>query len=291
MAEFQPKKLNIESINNGKQFQNGDAPSKEFFNGVVESILNLEENGGNGGGTSIEVDSELSLTSTNPVQNKVIKKKIDDMEYTVAQTYTVANNAWGEASDARSLVLEQDFRVAGLEADIETIETDYLPRDFADTRMGTTYPRVYTSTYNAGYFTRGEIMVGSWDMTGGRGFIPVRNKTLNITLPNDPVDTEDSTNKRYVDSVVTKFYKHTISWSDDNGIWHYSYKNSDSTPITTDTLSNIELEQIGVVDGSITSLFTIIVADSTEIRAITGAGEYITITVSDISISDTVTEV
>ena len=31
-----------------------------------------------GGGTSVTVDTEMSDTSTNPVQNKVIKKYVDD---------------------------------------------------------------------------------------------------------------------------------------------------------------------------------------------------------------------
>lgn len=43
----------------------------------------IEYTGGGGGSTSITVDSELSTTSTNPVENMVITQKINEMETTI----------------------------------------------------------------------------------------------------------------------------------------------------------------------------------------------------------------
>lgn len=44
---------------------------------TVGTPINPEKFGGGGGGSSITVDAALSDTSTNPVQNKVIKAELD----------------------------------------------------------------------------------------------------------------------------------------------------------------------------------------------------------------------
>jgi hypothetical protein len=120
MADFEAKKLNVKNINGGKEFANGDAPSKEFFNEVVEGILYLEENGGNGGGTSIEVDSELSSTSKNPVQNNVITGKINEV-------WHMASNAGFDASTALETANGNESRILYLEEEIPNCvkKTDY----------------------------------------------------------------------------------------------------------------------------------------------------------------------
>ncbi len=52
----------------------------EPINEIARAVIELEENGTGGGGAggSITVDDKMSDTSTNPVQNKVIKKYVDD---------------------------------------------------------------------------------------------------------------------------------------------------------------------------------------------------------------------
>lgn len=47
---------------------------------LEKRISDLEENSGTGGGGSVEVDSELSTESENPVQNKVITAEIDSLK-------------------------------------------------------------------------------------------------------------------------------------------------------------------------------------------------------------------
>lgn len=67
-----------------KTFQSGEVLKAQDLNTVKDKVNELVDNvntGGSGGGGSITVDSSLSTTSTNPVQNKVVtaelKKKVD----------------------------------------------------------------------------------------------------------------------------------------------------------------------------------------------------------------------
>ena len=111
MSEFNANQLNPDNINGGKKFNKGDGFSASDLNSVVEGILYSETQGGGNvdltdyqkktdegllttdktivgainevnekvgqGGSSIEVDAELSNTSENPVQNKVITEALD----------------------------------------------------------------------------------------------------------------------------------------------------------------------------------------------------------------------
>lgn len=52
-----------------------DDASAEDINTVARAVIELEEKGG--GSSSIVLDSEMSDTSENAVQNKVIKKYVD----------------------------------------------------------------------------------------------------------------------------------------------------------------------------------------------------------------------
>ena len=110
MSEFNAIQLNPDNINGGKKFNKGDGFSANDLNSVVEGILYSETQGGGNvdltdyqkktdegllttdktivgainevnekvgqGGSSIEVDAELSNTSENPVQNKVITEAL-----------------------------------------------------------------------------------------------------------------------------------------------------------------------------------------------------------------------
>lgn len=55
--------------------------------GDAEVAIAEVTTGGGGGGSNITVDSEMSSTSTNPVQNKVVKQYVDNAE-TSAKQYT-----------------------------------------------------------------------------------------------------------------------------------------------------------------------------------------------------------
>ena len=63
-----------------------------------EYVRNAVAMGGGGGGSTIVVDTEMSDTSINPVQNKVVKKYIDDeVVYLEGYAESVANDAEGYA--------------------------------------------------------------------------------------------------------------------------------------------------------------------------------------------------
>ena len=66
---------------------NGDA--NKFLN---EKGQYVEVTGGSGGGSSITVDSVLSNTSANPVQNKVITNELDNIDKTIGDAETALDN-------------------------------------------------------------------------------------------------------------------------------------------------------------------------------------------------------
>ncbi|WP_444349272.1 hypothetical protein [Phascolarctobacterium succinatutens] len=94
VASINSKKYTGEADTAKKATQDGDGnvitstyATKTELNSCVKSVNNVtpDENGnvsisigGGGGGANITVDAELSTTSTNPVQNKVIKGALDD---------------------------------------------------------------------------------------------------------------------------------------------------------------------------------------------------------------------
>jgi hypothetical protein len=55
----------------------GSEISVEPINKIAHAVIDLEKNGG--GGSSIIIDTEMSSESENAVQNKVIKKYVDDI--------------------------------------------------------------------------------------------------------------------------------------------------------------------------------------------------------------------
>lgn len=71
----------------------GSEISVEPINKIAHAVINLEENGN---GTSITIDTEMSDTSENAVQNKVIKAYVDNTK-TELQTYLdeqILGGAW-----------------------------------------------------------------------------------------------------------------------------------------------------------------------------------------------------
>lgn len=63
---------------NWKDKQDGvDFITADDVNSLAHAIEDLEENGGGGGGSTV-TDDKMSDTSTNAVQNKVIKAYVDN---------------------------------------------------------------------------------------------------------------------------------------------------------------------------------------------------------------------
>jgi len=70
----------------------------EIAKAVIEIEENIEENGASTGG-SIVIDDEMSDTSENAVQNKIIKKYVDDMvgniEIALSEVESIADELIG----------------------------------------------------------------------------------------------------------------------------------------------------------------------------------------------------
>jgi len=70
----------------------------EIAKAVIEIEENIEENGASTGG-SIVIDDEMSYTSENAVQNKIIKKYVDDMvgniEIALSEVESIADELIG----------------------------------------------------------------------------------------------------------------------------------------------------------------------------------------------------
>lgn len=61
----------------GESSQLPDVPTSKIERYLAKIIENGGSGGGGGGGGSVTVDSALSGSSTNPVQNKVVKNALD----------------------------------------------------------------------------------------------------------------------------------------------------------------------------------------------------------------------
>lgn len=85
---------------------------------LVSAINEVNEHGGSGGGGSVTVDSELSTTSRNPVQNKVITARINGLDSDVG---TLRTSVQGKADTATVSALAD--AVNGLDSDVQGLQT------------------------------------------------------------------------------------------------------------------------------------------------------------------------
>ena len=60
-----------------KEFKSGEVLKAQDLNSIKDKVNELVEGVNTGSGTTITVDSSLSTTSTNPVQNKVITEELN----------------------------------------------------------------------------------------------------------------------------------------------------------------------------------------------------------------------
>lgn len=80
-------------------------PINDIAHAVIENeddIKKIKENGGSG---SIIVDDEMSSTSTNPVQNKVVKAYVDILDDRVDSALAGANGAFIIANEAKTIAM------------------------------------------------------------------------------------------------------------------------------------------------------------------------------------------
>lgn len=80
----------------------------------------------NGGGSSVTVDSALSTTSTNPVQNKVVTKAINELSNTVNGFSTDIGNAVNTANAAQSSVSSMQSQMNELDSKVDNLINNLL---------------------------------------------------------------------------------------------------------------------------------------------------------------------
>ena len=97
---------------------------------LVSAINEVNEHGSGGG--SVTVDSELSTTSTNPVQNKVLTARINGLDSDVG---TLRTSVQGKADTATVSALSD--AVNGLDSDVQGLQTTKADRSYVDTQLAT----------------------------------------------------------------------------------------------------------------------------------------------------------
>ena len=86
----------------------GDINLRTKIDNLDERVSKVEEGGG--GGTSITVDKALSMTSTNPVQNKVITNKLSQIDNNSRRT---RRNITSDLANLTTAIAEQNLEKYG----------------------------------------------------------------------------------------------------------------------------------------------------------------------------------
>ena len=194
-----------------------------------------------GGSSSITVDTELSTTSTNPVQNKVINSalnnKLDKFTQTPPAGVQWTNLLYGAQDDGTGHSIQKMF---GLCTDaikntvvlrnkqgeilcetptVNVTDKHAVNIGYLTTKYGSTY---YSSQDKEFYLPSGSnVVIPNVNM--GRLFVgpesdtstdfkiyvndPLDNGKLIITNLKTPVNVEDAVNKKYVDNIKTELLK------------------------------------------------------------------------------------
>ena len=95
---------------------------------LVSAINEINEHGG----ASVTVDSELSTTSTNPVQNKVITARINGLDSDVGTLRTSVQSK----ADTQTVSALADA-VNGLDDDVQGLQTSKADKSYVDTQLAT----------------------------------------------------------------------------------------------------------------------------------------------------------
>ena len=114
--------------NNWKPKTDDDYVEAEDINFIADSVIELEENASSGGvtpdGTPIIIDDEMSPTSENPVQNKVVMQYIverdTELQGAVSHFANVANDAMTIAEEALGRLADKQDKVEIVTDDTST---------------------------------------------------------------------------------------------------------------------------------------------------------------------------
>lgn len=154
-----------------KTFQSGEVLKAQDLNTIKDKVNELVEGINTGSGTTITVDSSLSTTSTNPVQNKVITEELNKKVLKVD----------GKGLSTNDYTTTEKQKLSGLPGQV------YSKKEVDDKILSSSQGFV---------FSESEIQVGSFQMSGSAGVIdnPIYSKfSVLLELP-----TSLGTTKEYV---------------------------------------------------------------------------------------------
>ncbi|WP_308745189.1 Ig-like domain-containing protein [uncultured Bacteroides sp.] len=144
-----------------KEFQSGEVLKAQDLNSIKDKVNELVEGVNSGSGDTITVDSSLSLSSTNPVENKVITGELNKK--------VVKEN--GKGLSTNDYTNEEKQKLSGIPGQV------YSKKEVDDKILSSSQGFV---------FSESEIQVGSFQMSGSAGVIenPVYSKfSILLELP------------------------------------------------------------------------------------------------------------
>lgn len=138
----------------------GTVATRDNFIDSFNALAYASVGSGSGSGSSVTVDSALSTTSTNPVQNKVISAKINEV---IADVDTLEKtNINGVSLSGQKIRLQQDNIYTDYTVSQPSVNGNNIVFRNEMSYMGATHTFGFDKTYSAivdGYF-RGNLTVG-----------------------------------------------------------------------------------------------------------------------------------
>lgn len=159
----------IQSALDGTTYELPEDPLASRLEKLIQELI---DKGGGGGGTTITVDSVLSLTSKNPVQNKVITEALNDLQDSVDNLTEIPDMGTDDANDifnfARASGNSTKYQIGIYKEDASNTPDstkdwliisfigpapDYISDQIALTYGGTEKPEIYLRAHASGTWT------------------------------------------------------------------------------------------------------------------------------------------
>lgn len=184
--------ITIGSVTTGEPGTNASVTNSGTTSKAVLNFIIPRGEKGAGGGTSVIVDTALSSTSTNPVQNKVIKAALDTKMNTTDTIYE-ANLAWGgrNIADGYSPIDAAMIDTLGANrfafGNIDGVTVEYSED------AGSTWNTYSLTTYEkSALFSTGTIAIYAG---GKKDRTPTANDMLRVTIDTDAFGAYTTLNK------------------------------------------------------------------------------------------------
>lgn len=221
-----------------KEFKSGEVLKAQDLNSIKDKVNELVEGVNTGSGTTITVDSSLSTTSTNPVQNKVITEELNKKVLKVD----------GKGLSTNDYTTTEQQKLSGIPGQV------YSKKEVDDKILSSSQGFV---------FSESEIQVGSFQMSGSAGVIdnPIYSKfsvllelptslgtTKEYTISDDPLGCNlyfaidsfiASTGEKMKSEIFVSMYEITKVYVDDNYATKVIVKCKETTTLNLNAYLNV----------------------------------------------------